>query len=270
MNAVRVLCLLILLTLSTQFTGCANPAQRLDARANELGYRRLVLQGDGFSHVAYFKDGRGATNKTLHVYLEGDGTPWIRRRVPASDPTPHNPLMLELMSFDAAPSVYLGRPCYHDMRSVACTPDMWTDKRYSEAVVASMSAALNRVSAEYQSQVLLGHSGGGSLAMLLAERQPKVTVVVTVAANLNTEGWAAMHKQQPLSGSLNPATRPPLRQSIQQMHYAGGEDDNVPPQLVRDAIAQQPGAKFKVYPKQDHSCCWREVWTEILGALVTH
>lgn len=267
MNAVRALCLFILLTLTTQFTGCANPAQRLASRANELGYRRLVIQGDGLSHVVYVKDGRGVTNKTLHVYLEGDGSPWIRRRVPASDPTPHNPLMLELMALDAAPSLYLGRPCYHGMRSVACTPDMWTDKRYSEAVVASMSAALNGVSADYQSLVLLGHSGGGTLAMLLAERQPKVTAVVTVAANLDTEGWAAMHKQQPLNGSLNPATRSPLRQSVRQMHYAGAEDDNVPPQLVREAIAQQPGAKFKVYTKQNHSCCWREVWPEVLGVL---
>jgi pimeloyl-ACP methyl ester carboxylesterase len=175
--------------------------------------------------------------------------------------------MLELMSLDAAPGVYLGRPCYHGVRSSACTPDMWTNKRYSEAVVASMSAALDGVSVEYQSLVLLGHSGGGTVAMLLAERQPKVAMVVTVAANLDSDRWAALHKQQALSGSLNPATRPPLRSSIRQMHYAGAEDDNVPPQLVRDAAAQQSGAIFKVYPKQDHSCCWREVWPEVLGAL---
>lgn len=267
MNAVRVLCLLILLTISTQFTGCANPAQRMDVRASELGYRRVILLGDGFSHVAYFKDGRGASGKILHVYLEGDGSPWIRKRVPASDPTPRNPLMLELMSLDAAPSVYLGRSCYHGIRSNACTPDMWTGKRYSEAVVTSMSAALDGVSAGYQSLVLLGHSGGGTLAMLLAEYQPKVMAVVTVAANLDSDRWAALHKQQALSGSLNPATRPPLRASVRQMHYAGAEDDNVPPELVRDAVAQQPGAMFKVYPKQDHSCCWRGVWPEILGAL---
>jgi pimeloyl-ACP methyl ester carboxylesterase len=266
MNAVRASCLLILVILSTQFSGCANPAQRLDVRASELGYRRGMLQGNGFSHVAFFKDGREA-GKTLHVYLGGDGTPWVHKRVPASDPTPRNPLMLELMSLDAAPSVYLGRPCYHGVRSNVCTPDMWTNKRYSEAVVSSMSAALDGVSVGYQSLVLLGHSGGGTLAMLLAERQPKVTAVVTVAANLDSDKWAALHKQQALSGSLNPATRPPLRASIRQMHYAGVDDDNVQPELVREAVAQQSGAMFKVYPKQDHSCCWREVWPEILGAL---
>ncbi|MBI4809134.1 MAG: alpha/beta hydrolase [Nitrosomonadales bacterium] len=267
MNAVRVLCLLIVLVFTTQFSGCATPAQRLDVRAVELGYRRLVVQGEGYSHAVYLKEVPGADTKELHVYLEGDGTPWMRRRVPAFDPTPRNPLMFDLMMLDPAPSVYLGRPCYHGIRSAACTPQMWTDKRYSEAVVASMSTALDNVSAQYQSLVLLGYSGGGPLAMLLAGRQPKVTAVVTVAANLDTDRWAALHKQQSLSESLNPALRPPLRPEIRQMHYAGERDDNVPPGLVRDAIGRQRAAAFKVYPKQDHSCCWREVWPEVLGAL---
>lgn len=261
----RVLCLLILLLLIAQLSGCSTPAQRLDARAIELDLRRVVLQGAGFAHVAYVKEGRSSENKVLHVYLEGDGAPWIRRGVPASDPTPRNPLMLELMSLDAAPSLYLGRPCYNGLQSGACTPDIWTSKRYSEEIVASMSAALDSAAAGYQKLVLLGHSGGGALAMLLAERQPKVTTVVTVAANLDTDRWAALHKQQPLSGSLNPATRPPLPQHIRQLHYAGGEDNNVPPSLVRDAIARQPGATLEVFPELTHSCCWRAVWAKILG-----
>jgi hypothetical protein len=254
------------LSVVAQLSACASPAQRMDERAVDLGYRRVVVRGDGFSHVAYIKDGRGTTN-TLHVYLEGDGTPWIRKRVAASDPTPRTPLMFDLMSLDPAPSVYLGRPCYHGLKSKACTPDMWTDKRYSEAVVASMSAALDRLSVDYQALVLLGYSGGGTLAMLLAERQRKTDTVITVAANLDTERWAAMHRQQALSDSLNPATRRSLMPNIRQMHYAGGRDDNVPPLLVREAITHQQRAIFKVFPKQDHSCCWQEAWPEILGAL---
>lgn len=267
MSAVRVSCLPILFLLAMHLVGCASPAQREDALATELGFRRMVLQGDGFHHVAYLKDGREVAVKTLHVYLEGDGSPWLRRHVPAVDPTPHNPLMLRLMALDPAPGLYLGRPCYHGMQDASCTPEVWTSGRYSEKVVRSMAAALERAATGYSSIVLLGHSGGGTLAMLLAERQPKVIAVVTVAANLDTDRWAALHKQQALSGSLNPVKRPPLRQGVQQMHYAGGKDDNVPPQLVCDAAARQPGAMFKAYPEQDHSCCWREVWPEVLGAL---
>jgi hypothetical protein len=247
--------------------GCATPAQREDALAAELGYRRMVLQGDGFHHVAYFKEGHAPRSEILHVYLEGDGSPWLRRRVPAIDPTPHNPLMLRLMALDSAPALYLGRPCYHGLQEAACTPEVWTSGRYAEGVVRSMAAALESAASDYSSIVLLGHSGGGTLAMLLAERQPKVTAVVTVAANLDTDRWAALHQQQTLSGSLNPARRPPLRQGIMQMHYAGDKDDNVPPQLVRDAAARQPGAMFKVYAEQDHSCCWQNVWANILSEL---
>jgi hypothetical protein len=268
MNVVRAIGPLFWLLVVAQISGCASPSQRIDDRAADLGYQRVVVRGDGFSHVAYIKNGRVTPNSALHVYLEGDGTPWVRKRVAAADPTPRTPLMLELMLLDPAPSLYLGRPCYHGLnKAKACTPDMWTDKRYSEAVVASMSAALDRLSVDYQALVLLGHSGGGALAMLLAERQPKTEIVITVAANLDTERWAALHKQQPLTGSLNPATRPPLPPRIRQMHFAGGRDDNVPPTLVRDAIAQQQGATFRVFPKQDHSCCWRDVWKEILGGL---
>jgi pimeloyl-ACP methyl ester carboxylesterase len=252
---------------AAQLSACASPAQRMDERAADLGYRRLVVRGDGFSHVAYLKEGRGSANSTLHVYLEGDGTPWIRKRMAAPDPTPHAPLMFELMSLDPAPSLYLGRPCYHGLKSRTCSPDMWTARRYSEAVVASMSAALDRLAADYHALVLLGYSGGGTLAMLLAERQPRTETVVTVAANLDTRRWAESHRQQALSGSLNPASRPPLPARIRQMHYAGGRDVNVPPDLVREAIAQQHGAIFKVFPEQGHSCCWREVWAQMLGGL---
>jgi len=255
------------LLVAVQLSGCASPSQHLDERAADLGYRRLIVQGEGFSHVAYLKKGHAPGNSALHVYLDGDGTPWARKRVAAADPTPRTPLMLELMSLDPAPAVYLGRPCYHGLRPSACTPDMWTGKRYSEAVVASMSAALDRVAADYQALVLVGYSGGGTLAMLLAERQPRTETVITVAANLDPQRWAESHRQQALSGSLNPANRPPLPARIRQMHHAGGRDENVPPSLVRDAIAQQQGATFREFPQQDHSCCWYEVWPQILGAL---
>ncbi|HLY95842.1 MAG: hypothetical protein ACM3W8_03880 [Sideroxydans sp.] len=251
-----------------QMAGCASPPQRMDERAAELGFRRVVVRGQGYDHVAYLKEGKSNADSSLHIYLEGDGTPWVRKRVAAADPTPRTPLMLDLMALDPAPALYLGRPCYQGLsKAKACTPDMWTDNRYSETVVASMTAAVDRLSAEYRALVLLGYSGGGTLAMLMAERLAKADTVITVAANLDTQRWAALHRQPPLSGSLNPAERPPLPPHIRQMHFAGSKDDNVPPAIVRDAIAQQQGAEFTVVRDQDHSCCWREAWPQILGSV---
>lgn len=250
--------------------GCASLAQRTDDRAADLGYRKQVVQGAGFSHVAYFKEGSGVSHAALHVYLEGDGTPWLRKGLAAADPTPRNPLMLDLMSLDPATAIYLGRPCYLGQNEdLSCSSNLWTDGRYSEAVVASMVAALERLSVNYTSMTLLGYSGGGTLAMLIAERQPRVMTVVTVAANLDTDRWSDLHQQQRLRDSLNPASSPPLNRRIRQFHFAGDKDDNVPPSLVRDAIFRQQGAIFKAFPSQDHSCCWKDVWAEILREVAT-
>ncbi|MEQ1837062.1 MAG: hypothetical protein ABL858_01780 [Candidatus Nitrotoga sp.] len=264
--------LFFLTLLVLQVSGCTSPATRMNEQASTLGYQRQIVRGDGFDHVAYLNRkpalGNAAPNNAvLHVYLEGDGTPWLRNNLAASDPTPRKPMMLNLMAQDTQPSLYLGRPCYHGFSHViGCTPDLWTTARYSEKVVASMAAALGEMAANYQHIILLGYSGGGSLAMLLAERLPQTKAVVTLAANLDTAAWAALHEDQ-LSQSLNPATRPPLPAHIKQMHYAGGEDDNVPPDLIRNAIARQPKPGFKVFEKFDHRCCWQDAWHEVLGWL---
>jgi len=268
LNPSRVIELFLCGLFFTQLSGCTSPAQRMDEQAAGLGYRKQVVRGAGYDHVVYSKASPAAERSVLHVYLEGDGTPWLRKQLAASDPTPRNPLMLEFMALDTMPSLYLGRPCYHGLSPApACTPELWTNRRYSEAVVASMTAALNHLSAGYQSLVLLGYSGGGTLAMLIAERLPKTAAVITIAANLDTMRWAALHAQPPLTGSLNPASRMPLPPHIRQVHFSGGDDDNVPPSLIRDALAHQVGATFNVIEKMGHRCCWRESWPAILKTL---
>lgn len=260
----RVLLLLIVLVLG----GCASPAQNFNQYAARLGFDRQLITGVGFQHVVYLKQGLAPVGSILHVYLDGDGTPWLGRNLAASDPTPHELLMLDLMAKDPVSSVYLGRPCYLGLSSsVLCTPRLWTSARYSRKVVDSMTAALNNISGAYSGLVLIGYSGGGTLAMLMAQNLRKTEAVITVAANLDTERWAALHHQPALSESLNPAKREALPSAIRQMHFAGAEDSNVPPQLIQTAIAQQKQARFTVYKGQDHACCWREVWPEILGSL---
>jgi hypothetical protein len=253
--------------LALQLLGCAGPSQRWESKAEGFGYGKVVVSGHGFDHAAYLKQGIRPGHSVLHVYLEGDGTPWIRKRLAARDPTPRNPVVLDLMALDQAPSVLLGRPCYHGLsQKRGCTSDLWTTARYSETVVESMAAALSQLAAGYQSLVLVGFSGGGTLAMLLAERTPKTRAVVTLAGNLDTARWATLH-QENLPDSLNPVSRPPLLPHIRQKHFAGGKDKHVPPELAKEAIAGQPGAVFKVFEKFDHACCWQQVWPEILASL---
>src|SRR5215831_6277141 len=178
----------VVLTISLGLTllgGCAGPTERFANQASALGFDASRVEGEGFAHIVF----RPATprpngGRVLHVYLDGDGTPW-EHGGPAADPTPRDSLVLHLMVLDPAPCVYLGRACYHGLAAdPRCTRALWTDARYSEVVVPSMAAAARRLlSATGHVEIIwLGYSGGGTLAMLLASRLPETVGVITVAA----------------------------------------------------------------------------------------
>ncbi len=207
----------------------------------------------------------------LHVYIEGDGTPWQTRFQIADDPTPRYPLMLELMRRDSHPSWYLGRPCYFNraefgLSDTNCSANLWASGRYSEEVVVSMIAALRLVLADdqehYSGITLIGHSGGGTLAMLMAARMPEVTQLVTIAANLDTTAWVNSHYFSPLTESLNPAQIIQKSTPTHQLHFGGGHDLIVPNQPVRDFLAKI-GQSLEEFPQQDHNN-WGIVWPQIL------
>jgi dienelactone hydrolase len=257
----RVAALALLLALAA----CAEPSPRFDREAQELGFVREEVAGAGFTHAVYRNRGaRAAAGSGLHVYLEGDGTPWTGGRHAAVDPTPRSPVALELMARDGGAALLLGRPCYHGHQAdPGCAASLWTDARYSEAVVASMAKALERLSPRGERLVLVGHSGGGTLAMLLAERVETVDTVITVAGNLDVAAWTRRHDYEPLSGSLDPSARPALPLRIRQVHLAGGRDREVPPDLVVAAARRQPGARVVLRPEFDHACCWARDWREL-------
>ncbi len=224
-----------------------------------------IVPGTVFEHVV-FKQFR-QSSRILHVYIDGDGTPWLGGR-PASDPTPRNTLTLRLMALDPGPSVYLGRPCYHGLSDTSpCSSIVWTRERYSEAVVSSMAAVVHHImkTDDFQHLVWFGHSGGGTLAVLLAPRFRETTDVVTIAANLDIDAWADLHGYSRLGGSLNPARQPSLPSGIHQRHYVGGKDQQVP----REVVVRGPIGKntLVVIPSYDHGCCWETIWPTVLSEI---
>jgi pimeloyl-ACP methyl ester carboxylesterase len=256
------------LLLLALLAGCASPAERIDASAAALGWSRSVDAGIGYAHVVYRNQSQAGG--TLHVYIDNDGTPWAGRYAVAPDPTPERALMLELMALDPAPSLYLGRPCYLGLAAAApCTPLDWTHGRYAAGVVDSMAAALRRTvaAAPQRRIVLFGHSGGGTLAALLAARLPETVGVVTLGANLDIDAWARLHGYTPLRDSVNPMAQAPLPPGIIQKHYVGSADRNVPPALLRAYRDRHPGAVVTEVPGVDHDCCWRGAWPGILQDL---
>ena len=89
-----------------------------------------------------------------------------------------------------APNVaYLARPCqFMPMdRNPQCAVPYWTGKRYTPEVIASMNDAVDRLVARVPGQPvnLIGYSGGGAVAVLIAARRHDVATLRTVAGNLD-------------------------------------------------------------------------------------
>jgi len=255
------------LLLIAALAACATPAERFDRRAVALGMQPADLPGEGFNHRAYLA-GVEPDSATLHVYIEHDGTPWSTFNHASDDPTPTTPFALELMARDSGARLFLGRPCYFEGRTDSrCNPLLWTHDRYSGAVVSSMVAALRGFLSlhPYRDVVLIGYSGGGTMAWLMAARIPEATRLVTIAANLDVDEWTRIHGYSRLAGSLNPALAPALTPAIAQLHFVGGRDTNVPPRVAGSFASRHPEARVIEIAEFDHRCCWIDRWPELLS-----
>lgn len=245
---------------------CASVPEILEQKAFDYGFKKILLSGIVHEHIA-FENRTGPGAIELHIYLEGDGSPWLDGRWVASDPTGRNPLMLGLMALDSRPALYLGRPCYHGLSgTAACNPLLWTQRRYSAEVIDSLERAVRNYLAKhcYSKLVFAGHSGGGTLAVLLASRFPETIAVISLAGNLDTDQWSEYHRYSALEGSMNPARLPPLPFSVKEMHFVGKDDDNVLPEFVVPRKVTRPNVEVTVLENFDHSCCWESIWPSIL------
>lgn len=249
--------------------GCATPSAKYLDTAAQLGLSNRLLTGSTYLHRLFINPQaeRSQTTPEMHLYLDGDGTPWSRGVIVADDPTPRNPMVARMMAKDPSPSVLLGRPCYYGLSaSPGCNPSLWTSHRYAADVVASMEAAIRRWLSDrtIDKLVLIGFSGGGTLATLLASRLKQTTEVVTIAANLDTEAWCQHHGYAPLKASLNPIHDAQISSNIRQYHLAGLEDHNVPAEIIEAFSRTQQNAMYLPMPEYDHGCCWLDDWPELL------
>ena len=130
---------------------------------------------------------------TLKVFIEGDGMAWVSPTQPSLDPTPRNSMVLKWAQRTAGNVAYMARPCQY-VFSDKCDVPFWTSARFAPEAVDAMDDALKTLIKRYNLKKveLVGYSGGGAVAVLLAQRnQGKVTKVTTVAGVLNHADWTA-------------------------------------------------------------------------------
>jgi hypothetical protein len=239
-------------------------AKRLEKQAESFGFTPLQLSVDGFALGGFHRLASPLGNR-LHVYLEGDGQPWEQGLFPALDPTTRSSVMLPLMAMDKASALYLGRPCYNGHASdLGCSNGLWTGARYGEQVISAMSKALQDYCRLYgfDQLVLIGHSGGGSLTILLSNRVPQTRGLITLAGNFDINAWTDYHGLTRLTESLNPATS--ASADINEWHFLGERDTNIPPALFLEALKKRKHSRVQVVPNVEHTKGWDLVWPDIL------
>jgi hypothetical protein len=246
-------------------TACTGPVRKGERFAEEHRFEREIVVGATFRHVIF----RNAvvSGDELHVYLDGDGSPYAGETVVRADPTPRKPLMLHLMALDTSPSLYVGRPCYWGLANDSkCGPTYWTFGRFNKEVVDSVSAVIRKALARRPTQrwSLYAHSGGATIALLVARQNGTPERIVTIGGNLDPDTWAIQHGYTPLFASENPAVDTTAL-GIPMTHYVGAADANTPPSFVR-AASHQVGGEVVVVQTFSHTCCWEKVWPTILAA----
>lgn len=231
-----------------------------------------------FLHEVIVNDVTATQHKDhLTIYIEGDGRAFVNGRI-TQNPVSSQRLMYKLMQQDHSNAIYLGRPCYfigHQLvpKSILaktpnddarCSPFYWSSARYSREIVNSMISAINRIRRPTQRLTLIGHSGGATLATLIAARLPEADHLITLSGNLNVTAWQQYYGFTPLTQSLDPNLEPPLPARIRQTHLIAGNDKIIKPSWIKNYVKRQPNAHWKILNNVTHSQGWLAYWPTLL------
>ncbi|MES2741248.1 MAG: alpha/beta fold hydrolase [Pseudomonadota bacterium] len=266
-----VLALLAMLATLAACAGVPATAERrlhADTLAAQRRWQPDVIAAGGFALLAYLPP-RPPAEATLTVYIEGDGLAWLSGDMPSPDPTPLAPVALAMaLAQPRGAAAYLSRPCQYLPTQAPCQRALWTNRRLAPEVVTAMDAAMSTLKARFGASrlVLVGYSGGGAIAALVAARRDDVARLVTVAGNLDTDAWTRWHRVTPLDGSLNPASAWAALATTPQLHWIGELDQVVPAAIAQAYAARFPAAArpaLRLVPGYGHTCCWARDWATL-------
>ena len=188
----------------------------------------------------------------------------------SDDPTPLDPITLRLAALDPSPNVvYLARPCQYST-DPACTYTYWSGRRFSEPVINSMNEAVSDYVRRAGSKEihLVGYSGGGAVAVLLADRRTDVASIRTVAGDLDPQGLNRYHGVTPLTDSLDPMEAAFRVSRLPQRHFIGSRDKRVPYFVVENFILASESKnciQVTKVPGLEHAVGWDGVWPELVN-----
>ena len=259
------------------FTGCLSSIPPVEERKESLfslankDLKQINIQTSSFTLFSLQKTSNNCKNKDLKVYIEGDGLSWITRTTISANPTPITPTALELMNQDTNEcKVYLARPCQY-ITSNECSKKYWTSNRFDSKVIKSFNEALSNLKDNYKNKsfTLIGYSGGGAVATLVASKRDDTKNIITIAGNLDIDKWVSIHNISKLEGSLNPANFTSNLENIKQFHIIGNDDKIVPKEVFLSYFSKFKNKKNieYIYTNSNHSCCFETAFKEVLNKI---
>jgi hypothetical protein len=267
---------LILISISLFILGCAtiplfndraSVAQGIAAKA---GLTKEYIKAGRFTLMSYHRlDKR---SESISIYIEGDGRAWESKYMLSDDPTPLNPVALRLAAQDPAGNVvYIARPGQYPFSGIPdCDSRYWSGSRFAQEVINSFSQAIDLLKEKSLARhvELIGYSGGGAIAVLLAARRRDVTALRTVAGNLDPQAFCEYHHVSQLEGSMDPMNVAREISLIPQRHFAGSKDSIVPVFITRYFIKQlgdKSDDRITIVQGASHSKEWQQRWKELLS-----
>ncbi|MFN3701102.1 MAG: hypothetical protein ACK4VI_06235 [Alphaproteobacteria bacterium] len=209
-----------------------------------------------------------------HLYIEGDGSTWTAKNPQSVNPTPINPVALHLAAHDLAENVvYLARPCQYSTmvsKTASCPTEAWTNGRFSQGVIDAYKTAMDEIKKRYDITEfhLIGHSGGGAIAAILATQRDDVLSLRTVAAPLNHTAFTHMHAMPPMDKSINPIDLASQLRTVPQHHFIGGQDRLTQPAILHSylqALGANNCTAYTFIQEAEHEAGWVEKWPELLA-----
>ena len=214
-----------------------------------------------------------APGQTATLYIEGDGLAWTSRSSPSLDPTPTNPVALNLASLDNTPNViYMARPCqFSKMANIneTCPQKYWTSHRFAHEVIKAMNDAIDQIQNRYSFTGinLVGYSGGGAIATLLAAQRDDILSLRTVAGNLDHVTLHNIHHVAQTPQSLNPKDVAQRIAEIPQLHFLGSNDTQITSDIYESfyqASGQSHCIQSITVRNTTHQKGWSKIWPTLL------
>lgn len=257
------LCATLFLLTSCSSNPFQNPKDLARSLSTQQNFKPIQLHTSKFTLQGFIQQ---RNSQNIHIYIEGDGLAWADLYEISDDPTPKDPLALRLAFEDNTSNtvLYLARPCQY-LKTSSCDPYYWTFGRFDPVIIDAFNEALNQVKKALHASnfALLGYSGGGAVALLVAAHRHDVKEVVTFAGTLDPDRWASLHDYTPLQGSLKPTSFTDKLKHIPQTHYIGKDDDEMPPQVSQSYLKYFKDAqhiKIIEVPHVNHWEGWIDFW----------